>query len=103
MLKTTFLLVLVSIIGGFISAVLSSTLIHRLGLPLEKWLPGSSLLFLPAYFLSAGLIALTLFKLRSRISIKLALVPALAAEIAGPYCGLILAIPFVCFIASDCF
>ena len=102
LLRVVFLLSLAAVAGGFIGTVAIATLLHRFRFALDSWLPGSSQLFLPAYFLAGIFVVFTLYACKEQVSAKTALFPGIVAGIIGPYCGLILSMPIVCLIAAEC-
>ncbi|WP_157050631.1 hypothetical protein [Herbaspirillum rhizosphaerae] len=102
LLRVFFLLSLASAAGGFLGMVAVAILLHRFRFPLDTWLPGASQVFLPAYFLGGILMALTLYVCKDQVSAKAVFFPGVIAGVIGPCCGLILSVPIVCLIASEC-
>jgi hypothetical protein len=67
----------------------------------ETWLPGPSLLFVPAYV--TGLLAFALLTSWAWSgSGPVAKLMAIAAAACGPFIGIVLAMPAMCSIAQEC-
>ena len=91
----------VAVLCGFVASVLVAAVTHWWRVPLEAWLPGPTVLFLPPYAASGLAFALLARRAWAGSALPTILL-AVLATVVGTVVGLLLAIPAICSIAQEC-
>jgi len=91
----------VAVLCAFAASVLVAMATHRWRVPLEAWLPGASVLFLPPFAASLLAFALLARKAWGGSTLPTNLL-AVVVTVVGTFLGLLLAIPATCAIAQEC-